>query len=63
MIVRCRDELFNVPMGQRFRSFGINDLEMVELTGASWNQLVVWLRHLEGLRAGGVEKSENGLRA
>jgi hypothetical protein len=35
----------------RFRSFGIKDLEMVDQTGASWNQIAMWLRQLDSLRA------------
>jgi len=38
-------------VGQQFRSFGINELEMVGLAGAGWNQIVLWLRHVEAARA------------
>ena len=38
-------------VGWRFQPFRINDLEMVELTGASWNPVVSWLRHVEALRS------------
>ena len=40
-------------VGLRFRSFGINDLELVDLATASWNLAVVWIRRLAGLRAAG----------
>lgn len=34
----------------KFQSFGINRLELVSLTFASWNQFVDWLRRLDTLR-------------
>ena len=33
-------------VGWRFRSFKINDLEMVDLTGTSWNQIAGWLERI-----------------
>jgi hypothetical protein len=36
-------------LGCRFRSFGLNELEMVALTGASWNRMLSWLRQVEAL--------------
>ena len=38
-------------VGSRFQSFGINDLEMVDQTGVSWNHLAVWLIRVGGLAA------------
>ena len=37
-------------LGSRFGSFGINELEVVALTGASWNRMVDWLAQLDRLR-------------
>jgi hypothetical protein len=37
-------------VGLRFQPFRINDLEMVDQTGASWNRIVIWLRRVEALR-------------
>lgn len=37
-------------VGQRFRSFGIDDLELVGQTSASWNQVIGWLSHIDCLR-------------
>jgi hypothetical protein len=33
-----------------FQSFEINDLELVDQTGASWNRIADWLTHVEGLQ-------------
>jgi hypothetical protein len=35
--------------GWRFQSFRINDLELVDQTGGSWNHLVRWLRLLAAI--------------
>jgi hypothetical protein len=37
-------------LGSRFRSFQINELELVSRIFASWNQLDGWLRQVEQLR-------------
>jgi hypothetical protein len=36
--------------GSKFQSVGMNGLEVVSRTFASWNQLDRWLRQVEGLR-------------
>ena len=36
-------------VGRRFQSSRVNDLELVDLTGASWNRVVQWMRQLESL--------------
>jgi hypothetical protein len=37
-------------LGSKFRSCGINELELVTLTFVSWNQLGRWLTLLDTLR-------------
>lgn len=37
-------------VGRRFQWFEINELEIVDQTGASWNQIALWLRQLQELR-------------
>ena len=48
---RSKDGGSTNRVGSRFQSFGINDLEMVDQTGVSWNQLAVWLIRVGGLAA------------
>jgi hypothetical protein len=36
--------------GLGFQVFEINDLEMVDQNGASWNQIAPWLERLDALR-------------
>jgi transposase len=40
----------NSRFGLDFQPFGINGMELVDLTGASWNPLLSWLRNVEGLQ-------------
>jgi hypothetical protein len=37
-------------LGSRFRSFEINELELVSLNFTSWNQVTGWLRTVGELR-------------
>jgi hypothetical protein len=37
-------------VGSDLQPLRINDLEMVDLTGASWNQLIGWLRNIQALQ-------------
>jgi len=37
-------------VGWRFQSLRINGLEMVDLTFASWNPVISWLRGIERLK-------------
>ena len=41
-------------MGRRFQPRRINDLELVDQTGASWNHMALWLIDLEALRLAGL---------
>jgi hypothetical protein len=41
-------------VGQRFRSSGINNLEMVDQNIASWNRLTSWLRQIERFGVAGA---------
>jgi hypothetical protein len=34
-------------VGRRFKSFKTNDLELVDLTGGSWNHIAVLLRRID----------------
>ena len=38
-------------VGRRFQWFEINELEIVDLTGASWNQHWHWLNRLDQIRS------------
>ena len=37
-------------VGWRFQSFGINELEMVDLRFVGWNPLVAWLKAIDLVR-------------
>ena len=38
-------------MGWRFQSFGINELELVDLRFSNWNPLITWLRGIEAIKS------------
>lgn len=41
---------FDSSLRCRFRSFGINELEVASRIFGSWNQMEGWLRQVDGLR-------------